>query len=131
MKQHQHLVYLLWFIWFLWEIFICKKNFLDTFTERQIQSALRSVCEGRTTLIVAHRLSTISHADIIIVLREGEIAERGSHDELLAKPDSIYAAMWQEQSSSYSDADKPTTSAGDVDTNNSLNPKESHHHHHS
>ncbi len=83
--------------------------FLDTFTERQIQSALKSVCEGRTTLIVAHRLSTISHADIIIVLREGQIIERGSHDELLAKPDGVYAAMWKEQSTSYQDDDRPTT----------------------
>ncbi|CAF1480233.1 unnamed protein product [Rotaria sp. Silwood1] len=103
---------------------------LDTFTERQIQSALKSVCEGRTTLIVAHRLSTISHADVIIVLSEGTIVERGSHDELLAKPDGVYAAMWREQSTSYSDADKPTTT-----NDNTINPKSSdstepHHHHH-
>ncbi len=54
-------------------------------------------------------MSTISHADIIIVLREGEIVERGSHDELLAKTDGIYAAMWKEQSTSYQDPDRPTT----------------------
>lgn len=90
------------------------KILLDTFTERQIQSALRSVCEGRTTLIVAHRLSTISHADIIIVVSEGSIIERGSHDELLAKPDGTYAAMWKEQSTSYSDADKPTTTSDNI-----------------
>lgn len=86
-----------------------RDSFLDTLTERHIQSALKRVCEGRTTLIVAHRLSTISHADVIIVLREGEIVERGSHDELLARPDGLYAAMWKEQSTSYSDPDKPTT----------------------
>jgi ABC-type glutathione transport system ATPase component len=56
-------------------------------------------------------LSTISHADVIIVLREGEIIERGSHDELLERPESVYAAMWKEQSTSYSDADRSTTTA--------------------
>jgi len=105
MKQLQHLVKSLFVYFFI------RSLFLDTFTERQIQSALRTVCEGRTTLIVAHRLSTISHADIIIVLREGEVVERGSHDELLAKPDGIYAAMWKEQSTSYTDAEQATTTS--------------------
>ena len=94
---------------YFFSVLICSIALLDTFTERQIQSALRNVCEGRTTLIVAHRLSTISHADIIIVLREGEIVERGSHDQLLAKVNGLYAAMWKEQSTSYINADKPTT----------------------
>jgi ATP-binding cassette, subfamily B (MDR/TAP), member 6 len=84
---------------------------LDTFTERQIQSALRTVCDGRTTLIVAHRLSTISHADVIIVLRDGEIVERGKHDDLLTRPDGIYSSMWAEQSRSYSDGDRQTSDA--------------------
>ena len=79
---------------------------LDTITERHIQDALKSVCEGRTTLVVAHRLSTISHADVIIVLREGEVVERGSHEQLLAQPDGLYAQMWKEQSTSYQDANK-------------------------
>ncbi len=96
-------------------LFFFLNLFLDTFTERQIQSALKTVCEGRTTLIVAHRLSTISHADIIIVLREGEIVERGSHDELLAKPDGVYAAMWKEQSTSYQDDDRLPTTNGNND----------------
>lgn len=56
---------------------------LDTQTERNIQSALATVCANRTTIIVAHRLSTIIHADEILVLNDGEIVERGRHDYLL------------------------------------------------
>lgn len=57
---------------------------LDTQTERNIQSALTKVCANRTTIIVAHRLSTIIHADEILVLRDGVIVERGRHDTLLS-----------------------------------------------
>jgi ABC-type transport system involved in Fe-S cluster assembly fused permease/ATPase subunit len=69
---------------------------LDTFTEREIQAALERVSKGRTTLIIAHRLSTVVHADEILVLDKGLIAERGTHDGLLAK-DGIYAALWSRQ----------------------------------
>ena len=69
---------------------------LDTQTERDIQSALDTVSKGRTTLVIAHRLSTVVNADEIIVLRGGEIAERGTHPELLAM-DGLYAQMWNRQ----------------------------------
>jgi len=69
---------------------------LDSFTEREIQAALERVSEGRTTLVIAHRLSTVVHADEILVLDKGLIAERGSHDELLAKG-GIYAGLWSRQ----------------------------------
>ena len=69
---------------------------LDTQTEREIQSALDHVSQNRTTLVIAHRLSTVINADEIIVLRAGEIAERGNHEALLAQ-DGLYAQMWNRQ----------------------------------
>jgi ATP-binding cassette, subfamily B, heavy metal transporter len=69
---------------------------LDSFTEAEIQAALERVSHGRTTLIIAHRLSTVVHADEILVLDKGAIAERGAHEELLAKG-GIYAALWSRQ----------------------------------
>ena len=69
---------------------------LDSFTENQIQAALRKVSENRTTLVIAHRLSTVVDADEIVVLERGQVAERGTHTELLAR-DGLYAAMWNRQ----------------------------------
>ncbi|EFX62242.1 hypothetical protein DAPPUDRAFT_68106, partial [Daphnia pulex] len=81
---------------------------LDTHTERNIQASLARVCRNRTTLVVAHRLSTIANADQIIVLQEGSIAERGSHEELLALK-GVYAEMWNNQISNEGDSTAPTT----------------------
>ena len=69
---------------------------LDTFTEKEIQDALDRVSRGRTTLVIAHRLSTVIGADEIIVLDRGVIAERGAHAALLAQG-GVYAAMWNRQ----------------------------------
>ncbi|MCB1746233.1 MAG: ABC transporter ATP-binding protein/permease, partial [Gammaproteobacteria bacterium] len=69
---------------------------LDTHTERGIQAALREISRGHTTLVIAHRLSTVIDADEIIVLEAGRIAERGRHAELLAAG-GRYASMWQRQ----------------------------------
>ncbi|KAF5841997.1 hypothetical protein DUNSADRAFT_9878 [Dunaliella salina] len=69
---------------------------LDTLTERKIQAALHSLRKSRTTLIVAHRLSTIVDANIIAVLHLGVVTELGAHQELLSKG-GLYADMWQKQ----------------------------------
>jgi len=69
---------------------------LDSHTEKAIQRSLAEVSANHTTLTIAHRLSTIVEADEIIVLRDGVIAERGRHHELLDR-DGIYAGMWREQ----------------------------------
>jgi ABC-type transport system involved in Fe-S cluster assembly fused permease/ATPase subunit len=69
---------------------------LDSFTEKEIQDALDRVSRGRTTLVIAHRLSTVIGADEIIVLDHGVIVERGTHAELL-RQGGVYAAMWNRQ----------------------------------
>ncbi len=69
---------------------------LDTLTEQEIQAALDRVSQGRTTLVIAHRLSTVVNADEILVLDQGEIVERGSHAALLARG-GVYAGMWNRQ----------------------------------
>uniref|UniRef100_A0A3Q3XMM1 ATP-binding cassette sub-family B member 6 n=1 Tax=Mola mola TaxID=94237 RepID=A0A3Q3XMM1_MOLML len=69
---------------------------LDTQTERNIQASLSEVCTNRTTIVVAHRLSTIVGADQILVVYDGQIAERGRHEELLVQG-GLYATMWMKQ----------------------------------
>src|SRR5829696_588707 len=69
---------------------------LDSFTEKEIQDALDQISRGRTTLVIAHRLSTVVGADEIIVLDKGVIVERGAHAALLARG-GVYAALWNRQ----------------------------------
>ena len=69
---------------------------LDSHTEREIQDALERVARERTSLVIAHRLSTVVHADNILVLDRGEIVEQGTHPELLAKG-GLYASLWARQ----------------------------------
>ena len=69
---------------------------LDTESERYIQQALERLVQGRTTLVIAHRLSTVQRADLIAVMAEGRIVETGRHDELLAR-NGLYAALHQMQ----------------------------------
>ncbi|MEM9599895.1 MAG: metal ABC transporter permease, partial [Pseudomonadota bacterium] len=69
---------------------------LDSTTEKDIQHALGVASQGRTTLVVAHRLSTIQEADLILVMDSGQIVERGSHADLLEKG-GLYAELWSRQ----------------------------------
>ena len=69
---------------------------IDTETEQWIQEALETLMAGRTTIMVAHRLSTIQHADKIIVMHKGQIRESGTHQELLDQ-DGIYRKLYQLQ----------------------------------
>ncbi|MER8486421.1 ABC transporter ATP-binding protein/permease [Mesorhizobium sp. M1322] len=69
---------------------------LDSHTEQEIQAALDLVSQGRTTIVIAHRLSTVISADEIIVLQDGQIAERGTHAALMRKA-GLYASMWDRQ----------------------------------
>ena len=70
---------------------------LDSRTEAAIQKTLRKARDGRTTLVVAHRLSTVADADQILVLKAGRIVERGGHHELVARQGGEYAALWRKQ----------------------------------
>jgi len=69
---------------------------LDSLSEALIQDALQHVMEGRTSLVIAHRLSTILAADVILVMDEGRLVERGTHDELLARG-GLYASLYETQ----------------------------------
>ena len=75
---------------------------LDNTTEILIQQALDELCRGRTTIVVAHRLSTIRSADMIAVISNGHVAEEGTHDELMAR-DGVYAGLYRLQ---FRDSDK-------------------------
>lgn len=77
---------------------------LDTITEQNILQALRSVTKDRTTVVIAHRLSTVVDANEILVLEHGQVVEQGNHFELLAKPNSLYKELWNKQSTTHIDA---------------------------
>ena len=69
---------------------------VDTRTELIIQRAMDTLMQGRTSFVIAHRLSTIKNADLILVMREGDVIESGTHDELMAKG-GFYAELYNSQ----------------------------------
>jgi len=81
---------------------------LDTESERHVQAALHSLTENRTTLVIAHRLSTIEHADLILVVKEGQVVERGTHAELLAM-EGEYTKLYRNQFLSQAEKALPDT----------------------
>lgn len=109
---------------------------LDTITENSIQEALVTLGRNRTVLVIAHRLSTVKHADQIIVMDAGRVIETGSHEQLLRKPGSTYARMWEMQSSvvgprsPLSGHSSPMIVSGDDESNALVtnNPVQNRHH---
>ena len=70
---------------------------LDSESERLVQDALATLMRGRTCFVIAHRLSTVQRADAILVLDRGRLVEVGRHDELLARPQGLYARLHRAQ----------------------------------
>ena len=70
---------------------------LDSESEKWVQQALENVMKDRTSLIIAHRLSTVRHADLILVVKDGQVVEQGSHDDLIARTDSVYKELAEVQ----------------------------------
>ena len=97
---------------------------LDSITEKSIMRALKLATKGRTSIIIAHRLSTVVHCDKILVLRDGAVAEEGTHSQLLENPDSYYSKLWQSQH----EATETTETCSRDDSTKTMTPTEQHHH---
>ncbi len=67
---------------------------LDAESELLVQDALSNLMQNRTTFVIAHRLSTVRRADLIVALEKGRVAEMGTHDELVGRPDGVYAKLY-------------------------------------
>ena len=78
-------------------VFDAATSSLDSITENSILRARNKATEGRTSIIIAHRLSTVVNCDKILVLDRGRVAEQGSHSELVADRESLYYKLWSSQ----------------------------------
>jgi ATP-binding cassette subfamily B protein len=74
---------------------------LDSISERAIQAGLVELMKGRTTIVIAHRLSTVQQVDRILVFEEGRIVEEGPHDDLIARPDGRYRRLYDTQAGTF------------------------------
>ena len=113
-------ILLLWnanvpFLWTAYSFPSRHHSALDTITEKSVQEALDRLGSHRTVLVIAHRLGTIRNADNIVVLKDGVVAEQGTHDELVEKPDGIYAGMWNMQLHSTSNAGSQVSLVGSAE----------------
>ena len=77
------------------------KSALDSVSEALIQGALERLMKGRTSIVIAHRLSTVAGLDRIVVMENGKIVEEGAHHELLENPEGVYAGLWGRQSGAF------------------------------
>ena len=85
---------------------------LDYESEAIIQRNMRHISQGRTVLIIAHRLSAVRHANRIVVMDQGAIVESGTHDVLVSKPQGIYAHLWRMQDGGRADEEPARPIAG-------------------
>ena len=93
---------------------------MDAFAERDIVDTLRRASEQRTTLTVAHRLSSITHCDLIVVLDQGQIVEQGNHNELLRRKSGVYSQMWEAQNGEVNDISYAYPMMHNHDTNTAI-----------
>ena len=77
----------------MWQSTISDNSKTSIIPESLVQQALDALMQGRTSVIIAHRLSTVRRADCIYVLKEGEVVESGTHDELVARPNGVYRTL--------------------------------------
>ena len=87
---------------------------LDAESESLVQDALATLMQNRTTFVIAHRLSTVRRADLIVALEKGRVAEIGTHDELVGKPNGVYARLYALQM--FDERETPPADAGDSTT---------------